>query len=146
MAEMGGLPENSTPEHPACTYLRSQLEVGLTPEQVVGAAAAVRAIASGRRLLMQESDDQSKLTMMFKDGLWMGNDVNQCEPANPPAFKYVSGTFLLPEKGLKMTGAKKSRMTGTQTMAESPPIQQARMVPRTVSVTSTGSRVGGEAS
>ena len=56
MAEMGALPEESTAEHPASAYLRSQLEEGLKPEQLVGAAAVVRAVTNNKRLWMQAAD------------------------------------------------------------------------------------------
>ena len=70
IAEMGVLPEEpDKPEHVATAYLRAQLEVGLTPEQVVGAAELVRALADNRRLLMQAGDEKiGKVAMLYKDG------------------------------------------------------------------------------
>ena len=50
MAEMVIVPEEpEKPEHAAIAYLRAQLEVGLTPEQVVGAAAVVKALADNKK-------------------------------------------------------------------------------------------------
>ena len=106
MAELGVPPEEpEKPEHVATAYLRTQLEVGLTPEQVVGAAALVRALADNRRLLMQAGDEKTgKVAMLFMDGQWRGNDLNRCEPANPPTFKYSSGAFPMPDTSLRMIG------------------------------------------
>ena len=110
--------------------------MGLTPEQVVAAAAAVRAVAGNKRLLMQASDIHSKMTMMYKEGLWLGNDINQSVSTTFPDYKYVSGTFPLPEQGLRMLATKKVKTTGTQSMLP-PPEQPTGVAQEDMSTTSS---------
>ena len=93
--------EEVTPEPAACAYLRSQLEVGLTPEQVVAAAAAVRSVAANKRLLMQASDDHSKMTMMYKEGSWVGNDINQSVSTTPLTTSTCPVRFPFQNKDLE---------------------------------------------
>ena len=70
---------------------------------------------------MQIGDEKTgKLAMMHRDSQWMGNDMNRSEPANPPASKYLPGTFPMPEKNLRMTDTKTSKRIGKQATAESP--------------------------
>ena len=53
MTEMGVAPVTTEePLHPAIASLQSQMEVGLT-DQIVGAAAIIRATAGNKRIMMQ---------------------------------------------------------------------------------------------
>ena len=118
MTEMGVAPVTTEePLHPASAFLQSQMEVGLTPNQTVGASAIVRAIAGNKRVMMQIGESDEKQAMIYKDGEWMGHDANRSEPDVAPTFKYSPETFPKPARSLRMMTTKKQRSTGTETVA-----------------------------
>ena len=59
MTEMGVAPVTTEESlHPASAFLQSQMEVGLTQDQIVGAAAIIRAIAGNKRVMMQIGESE----------------------------------------------------------------------------------------
>ena len=117
MTELGVEPASTEePLHPASAFLQSQMEVGLTPEQIVGAAAVVRAIAKNKRVMMQIGESDEKQAMIYKDGVWMGHDANHSEPDVDPTFKYGPETFPKPARSLRMLVGRRQRSTGTETL------------------------------
>ena len=107
-----------TPEHPVKTALQAQIMSGLTPDQLMAAAAAVKTIAEGKTLIMQASDGTHKLNMMYKEGQWYGHDINRTEPTNPPTFQYTPETFPVLNETLKMLPVKRNRDAAIQTHRE----------------------------
>ena len=128
LVEMGMAPDPDE-EHPVIARFRSQLEEGLTPEEVVGAAAVVHAMRQKKQVMIQSRDKDTRHLMMTKDGQWMGKDINETEPGKPANFQYGPDNFPTPEEGLKMHSRRGS-------FAES-----ATRRPREESVTSVSSEV-----
>ena len=93
------------------------MEVGLTPDQIVGAAAIVRAIAGNKRVMIQIGGSDKKQPRIYKDGEWMGHDANRSELDVAPTFKYSPETFPKPARSLRMMTTKKQRSTGTEMVA-----------------------------
>ena len=105
--------ESEEPEHPTTAALRAQIESGLTPEQVTIAAAVTKAIAGGKQIVLQVNDGKNKWHMMYKNGQFMGHNINEMKADTVP--QYAPGDFPVPDRELRMLSIKGSKSVAVQT-------------------------------